>query len=740
MKKCPSAIGAGVEPPDGASVYLLLAVLLLIRVWDPRPLEELRLRSFDFFQTTSPRDSAVRPVVIVDIDESSLSAFGQWPWPRTILADLLTRLYEWQAAAIAFDVIFPEPDRSSLNEAVKHFRDLDDDTRGRLLHLPSNDEVFAQAIGRGNVVLGQAGINAFHPRSLEKPPETAFATVGPDPSPYLIAFPYILRNLPKLEQAAVGHGLISIRTERDGMVRRVPIVMQAEDKIVPALTLDLLRVATGSSTIMIRTDESGIQSVAVPGLELPTDRNGRIWVYFGPHDKARFVSAKDVVEGNVAPERFAGKLVLVGTSAIGLLDVKTTPVLSAMPGVEVHAQLLEAALTNSLLVAPSYAIVVEMIGALIGGGVLALLAPAASVLMLFASAALAAAAFVAASWILFSRYQMLFDATFPLIATLSVYMSMVLMGYFREQLDRRRIRSAFAQYLSPTLVEQLANSPQRLVLGGEERVITVLFSDVRGFTTIAETYKDNPHGLTTLMNRFLTPLTNAIMARNGTIDKYMGDAVMAFWNAPLDDPAHESDACHAALDMLERVDALNQEREREASTSGTRFVPIKIGIGINTGRCTVGNMGSDLRFQYTVMGDSVNLASRLEGQTKAYGLPILIGSRTAAAVAEQFALLEIDSIRVKGKTEAEVIYAIVGRADVAASPEFRSLQDHWAMLRVCYRKQDWTGALKMIDLCRCECERLGLVGLIDAYADRIRRLEQRSPTPEWDGVFTAETK
>ena len=719
---------------------LLLAILLLIRVWDPRPLEELRLRSFDFFQTTSPRDSAVRPVVIVDIDESSLSAFGQWPWPRTILADLLTRLYEWQAAAIAFDVIFPEPDRSSLNEAVKHFRDLDDDTRGRLLHLPSNDEVFAQAIGRGNVVLGQAGINAFHPRSLEKPPETAFATVGPDPSPYLIAFPYILRNLPKLEQAAVGHGLISIRTERDGMVRRVPIVMQAEDKIVPALTLDLLRVATGSSTIMIRTDESGIQSVAVPGLELPTDRNGRIWVYFGPHDKARFVSAKDVVEGNVAPEIFAGKLVLVGTSAIGLLDVKTTPVLSAMPGVEVHAQLLEAALTNSLLVAPSYAIVVEMIGALIGGGVLALLAPAASVLMLFASAALAAGAFVAASWILFSRYQMLFDATFPLIATLSVYMSMVLMGYFREQLDRRRIRSAFAQYLSPTLVEQLANSPQRLVLGGEERVITVLFSDVRGFTTIAETYKDNPHGLTTLMNRFLTPLTNAIMARNGTIDKYMGDAVMAFWNAPLDDPAHESDACHAALDMLERVDALNQEREREASTSGTRFVPIKIGIGINTGRCTVGNMGSDLRFQYTVMGDSVNLASRLEGQTKAYGLPILIGSRTAAAVAGQFALLEIDSIRVKGKTEAEVIYAIVGRADVAASPEFRSLQDHWAMLRVCYRKQDWTGALKMIDLCRCECERLGLVGLIDAYADRMRRLEQRSPTPEWDGVFTAETK
>jgi adenylate cyclase len=317
---------------------------------------------------------------------------------------------------------------------------------------------------------------------------------------------------------------------------------------------------------------------------------------------------------------------------------------------------------------------------------------------------------------------------------------MILIGYFREQLGRRRIRSAFAQYLSPTLVEQLVNAPHQLVLGGEERIITVLFSDVRGFTTIAETYKDNPHGLTTLMNRFLTPLTNAIMARNGTIDKYMGDAVMAFWNAPLDNAAHERDACHAALDMLERVEVLNHEREREAQVAGTRLVPIRIGIGINTGRCTVGNMGSDLRFQYTVMGDSVNLASRLEGQTKVYGLPILIGSRTAAAVAEQFALLEIDSIRVKGKTEAEVIYAIVGRADVVKSPELRSLQDHWAMLRVCYRKQDWTGALKMIDVCRCECERFGLVGLIDAYADRIRGLEQRSPTSEWDGVFTAETK
>jgi adenylate cyclase len=376
----------------------------------------------------------------------------------------------------------------------------------------------------------------------------------------------------------------------------------------------------------------------------------------------------------------------------------------------------------------------------LAGIMIALLAPVASALTLFAAAALAVAAFIAASWILYSRYQMLFDATFPVLATLAVYVTLVLIGYFREQVDRRRIRSAFAQYLSPSLVEQLASSPQKLVLGGEQRDMTVLFSDVRGFTTISETYKNDPQGLTTLMNRFLTPVTNAIVARNGTIDKYMGDAVMAFWNAPLDDPAQERNACQAAIDMLDRVTELNRVREQEAATNGMRYVPIKMGIGINTGRCAVGNMGSDLRFQYTVMGDSVNLASRLEGQTKSYGLSIIIGAATAATVAPDFALLEIDSLRVKGKTEPEVIYTIVGGAEIAQTPDYKSLQDHWSKFLVCYRKQDWTGALRAIEVCRGECERFDLAGLLDAYADRIRWLEKNPPAADWDGVFTAETK
>jgi adenylate cyclase len=719
---------------------LLVIGLILLRVWEPHWLEELKLRSFDFYQKISPRQYSDAPVVIVDIDEDSLAAYGQWPWPRTLLADLLTRLYEWQVAAIAFDVVFAEPDRSSPNEAVKNFRNLDEGTRELLANLPSNDEIFAKVVGEGKVVLGQSGTAAIKTRAAGNYPETGMATMGPDPSRYLVGFPHVLRNLPALEAAAAGRGLFSILPEQDGIVRRVPIVMKAEDKIVPALTLDLLRVATGSNAILVRTDEAGVSNVAVPGLQLPTDRHGRIWMHYTRHNKARYVSAKDVIEGKVPPERFAGKLALLGTSAIGLLDVKTTPVSAAMPGVEVHAQLLEAALTDSLLGAPGYAVGVEMTTALVGGVALSLLAPVASVLALLATVLLATGAIIAGSWIAYSQHQMLFDATFPALTLVSVYMSVVVIGYFREQIDRRRIRSAFGQYLSPTLVERLAKSSKQLVLGGEDRVMTVLFSDVRGFTTISESYKDNPQGLTALMNRFLTPVTNAIIARNGTIDKYMGDAVMAFWNAPLDDANQEVDACHAALDMLAHVDSLNREREREAAEANIPFVPILMGIGINTGRCTVGNMGSDLRFQYTVMGDTVNLASRLEGQTRTYNLSTIIGSSTARAVANEFALLEIDTIRVKGKTEPEVVYTIVGGADVAGMPEFRSLAETWGAARVCYRKQDWAGALQMIEGCRPAGKKFGLAGLIDTYVERIRGLEQFSPGPDWDGVYRAETK
>ncbi len=295
---------------------------------------------------------------------------------------------------------------------------------------------------------------------------------------------------------------------------------------------------------------------------------------------------------------------------------------------------------------------------------------------------------------------MLFDFTYPLLSSALVYLTLVFSNYISEQAQRRRIRSAFGQYLSPDLVEQLANSPEKLVLGGEEREMSILFSDVRGFTTISELYKNDPQGLTSLMNSFLTPLTNAIIEHNGTIDKYMGDAIMAFWNAPLNDAQHEVNACEAALEMLLRVETLNRQREQQAKETGQRFIPLNVGVGINTGKCVVGNMGSDLRFNYSVLGDPVNLASRLEGQSKNYGVPIIVGSKTAASLRDKFAVLELDCITVKGKTEPESVYTVLGRADVAGSDRFGQLHHDVDGMLAQFRQRDFAGAATTIVRCR----------------------------------------
>jgi len=546
--------------------------------------------------------------------------------------------------------------------------------------------------------------------------------------------------VPELELAAAGRGLFTIRPERDGIVRRVPIVMRAEDTIVPSLTLEMLRVASGSPAILLRTDEAGMQGVALRGFEIPTDGNGNLWVHFSHHDRSRFVSAKDVLDGRVDPDRFRSRLVLIGTSAVGLLDLKTTPTEPAMPGVEVHAQLLESMLAKTVLTSPSYATLAEIALAVLVGVAVIALAPLLSAWALFWVGGAMAALLVGVSWYYFWQRNLLIDFTFPLIASSLIYLTLVFTNYLRAHSERRQIRSAFGQYLSPVLVEQLAQSPEKLVLGGEERIMTVLFSDVRGFTTIAEQYKDDPQGLTRLMNRLLTSLTNAIVDRKGTIDKYIGDAIMAFWNAPLDDAAQEANACEAALRMLEALERLNAERRLEAEVDGHPFLPMKVGIGINTGPCIVGNMGSDLHFNYSVLGDAVNLAARLESQTKSYGVPILIGSRTAAKAQALFIVLELDLLQVRGKTQPERIYTIVGRKGDASASAFTALEELNAAMLAHYRGREWKKCLESILRCRELGREAGLEEFYNLYVERVRRLIDTPPEPGWDGVWVAERK
>jgi len=714
--------------------------LAALRIADPAGLEEIRLRTFDTFQLIDPRVKTARPVTIIDIDEKSLAKLGQWPWPRTRIADLVANLTRLGAVVIGFDIVFAEPDRLNPDVAADTIRNLDEETRAKLRTLPSNDQIFADAMRHSRVVLGESGLPYVLSEFDNTLPVTGLAMLGEQPQPFLVDFPGLLRNVHVLEQAAAGRGLFTIKPERDGIIRRVPMMMQAQGATMPSLSFEILRVATGTDTIFIKSDKAGIKSIAVKGFEVPTDRNGQLWVHFARRDPSIYVSAADVLEGRVAPERIARKLVLIGTSAVGLLDLKTTPIDPVMPGVEVHAQVLESALTRVVLSQPNYGIVVELCAAIVLGVLVIAFAPLFGPISLVAVGALFASLLVGTSWYFYWQHRLLIDFTYPLLSTTAIYLTLIFSSFVREQAQRRQIRSAFSQYLSPALVEQLAQSPEKLVLGGEEREMTIMFSDVRGFTTISESYKHDPQGLTALMNRFLTPLTNAILARKGTIDKYMGDAIVAFWNAPLDDKEHQLNACEAAVDMLERIDALNRQREIEAQEGGHTYIPLNVGIGLNTGVCVVGNMGSDLRFDYSVLGDSVNLASRLEGQSKEYGFPVIVGSKTALAVKDKFAILELDFIMVKGKKEPEVIYAIAGREDTAHSGRFQRLRNLTIEMLACYRSRDWEGALAAIARGRRTDEARSLELLYNLYEARIRGYQENPPPEDWNGAFALLTK
>jgi adenylate cyclase len=726
-----------------AVCVLLLFALIPLRIIDPRPIEELRLRTFDFLQVLHPRVQKAWPVVIADIDEASLKAVGQWPWPRTVVADLIARLRALGAVAIGFDVVFAEPDRMSPALAAAAFSGLDPQTREKLEALPSNDAVLADAMKRAGVVV--VGESVSHKPTADAQPEASgYAVVSkkgaPDPRSFLTAYPTLIRNIPAIEQAAAGTGIFTEAEEHDGIVRRAPMIMRVGDAFVPALSLEMLRVATHSGSAVIRTDDNGIASVNFAGFRLPTDGHGRLWIHFNHYDPRRYVSAKDVLQGNVGADRIRGHLVLVGSSAVGLLDIKTTALDSVLPGVEVHAQILESILSNALLSAPSWTIGAELIAAVVFGLAIIIAAPMLSATTVLALGALLIAGMIGASWYFFYVHSLLLDFTYPLMSSWLIYLVLTFVNYFREQRQRQQIRSAFGFYLSPALVEQLAKSPEKLVLGGEERRMTILFSDVRGFTTISEHYKDDPQGLTHLMNRFLTPLTNAIIERKGTIDKYIGDAIMAFWNAPVDDDEHEANACEAAMEMLARAEVLNGELKREAEANGGVYMPLRIGIGLNTGPCVVGNMGSDFRFNYSVLGDTVNLASRLESRTKDYRLSMVIGARTAERAQSKFATMEIDLIQVKGKKQSETVFTVLGPSEVNDDPRAKELRDLHAQMLAAYRKQAWDEAHTLIDRCRKLANGFAVEGLYDMYAERIEAYRADPPPADWDGVYAAESK
>lgn len=612
----------------------VLAGCLVLRAADPGAVQIVRERLFDLYQRTDPpslsQDIAVR---IVDVDDASLALHGQWPWPRTLMADLVTTLAQAGAAAIALDMIFPEPDRSSPALLAETLH-LPVETRARiatsLAALPSNDEVFAAALAAAPSVLGVAVAQEGEPYR----PAAGLAVVGPQPKGRLTMSPASIGNLQVLREAAHGLGGIHVSArDDDAVVRRIPALTSVGDATLPSLFVEALRVAQGAQSLVLRTHpspddpESGIPAdLRIGAFTVPLTAHGEYRIRYGAMDEDMTVPASTVLAARDAPQEladtFAGTIVLVGTSAPGLFDLRATPLGTIEPGVSMHAQALANILADTHLSRPDWTLGLELSAiALTGAVVLALALTLRPGLAAFGVATLVAGLGMAA-WFAFRDHLLLLDASFPIAATLAVYGVItvpILIGTDRRQ---RFIRSAFAHYLAEPVLARLERDPAALSLDGERRTITILFVDVRGFTSRSEHME--PKAAVDLLNTLLEPLSEAVLAEEGTIDKFMGDGLMAFWNAPLDQPDHAARAVRAALAMKAAIEGCNTGRKGQAA-------PLAIGVGLHTGEAFVGNMGSKRRFAYSAIGDSVNLAARVEALTATLAEPVLITQATLEA-------------------------------------------------------------------------------------------------------------
>lgn len=653
-----------------AGLICLIAGLL---TYSARPdgLNVLRERMFDLYQRVNPRPiGADVPIRIVDIDDASLGAYGQWPWPRTRFATLVDTLSQAGAAAIAFDMIFPEPDRASPLLALEGMTlpsNLDEQVRATLDQTPSFDEIFAQSLAAAPSVLGIA----VTVEGLPFTPTAGIATVGPTPAPFLVQSPATISSLPQLNSAAAGLGGIHVSaSDDDAVVRRIPALTQIgagtqNTSFLPSLFVEALRVAQGAQSLIVRTNPSPLnpqqglpQDLRVGALTVPLTQRGTYRILYGNLDPAITLSAQEVLANTENPQRLAqrvgGTIVLIGTSAPGLFDLRATPLGTIVPGVSMHAQAIAGVLSGFNLVRPDWTNGLELVLMVLAGGLVIATALFTRPLVAASVLGVIVVALATGSWWAFSQQLLLVDVSFAIILTLLTYGAVtvpVLVGTDRRQ---RFIRNAFSHYLAEPVLARLEANPDALKLEGERRTITILFMDVRGFTSRSEHMA--PTQAVDLLNTLLDPLSEAVLAQEGTIDKFMGDGMMAFWNAPLDQSDHAARAVRAAQAMVKVVEALNEKTTAQQK-------PLAIGVGLHTGDAFVGNMGSKRRFAYSAIGDPVNLAARVEALAGSQGESLLITRETlelavqsAPALTEQFT--QAGDHQVKGRTQPVTIFKL----------------------------------------------------------------------------------
>ncbi len=711
-------------------------------------LDQLENHAYDARLVFSMPNTVDNDVVIVDIDERSLAVEGRWPWGRDRMSVMVKQLFDhYEIGILGFDVVFAEPDESSglkvLEQlAEKEFRDVPgyaarlDKLRNRLDH----DRQFAETIRNRAVVLGYYfnGIGATATPSVSgQLPQPSFKkdSFKGKRIHFKLADGYGA-NLPMFQHNALAAGHFNPGEDADGVVRCVPMLYDYEGEQYESLSLAIARNVLGVQKVQAVFAPDSVTSYRYAGLEwldlgsvhIPVDENVCTLVpYRGRKGSFNYVSAADVIAGTVNKALLKGAIVLVGTTAPGLQDLRTAPVQSAYPGVEVHANLVSGILNNTLKEKPAYTRGAEFILLVIIGLLMALCLPVLSPMLASVATLVIGILTVGLNLTFWYSANLVLPLAASLVMIMVLYLVNMSYGYFVETRGKRQLAGLFGQYVPPELVDEMSVNPDAYSLDAENREMTVLFSDVRGFTTISEGL--SPQELSDLMNAVLTPMTRIIHNNRGTIDKYMGDAIMAFWGAPLEDHEHARHALLAGMQMLQKLDEMQPEFKARG------WPDIRVGVGLNTGQMSVGNMGSEFRMAYTVLGDTVNLGSRLEGLTKNYGVSIIVNETTVEAVPE-YVFRELDKVRVKGKDRPVTIYEPVCLSS-ELSKDVRDEMNLYQQALKYYRAQEWDLAeMQFLNLSKMSADR----AIYPMYVERIKYFRQESPGNEWDGVYTHTSK
>lgn len=734
----------------GVVVTILFLLAYMVK---PQSIQRLSDLFFDQIQNQSPREyNPDTPVRIIDIDDESIRRIGQWPWPRNTVAKLNSRLGDAGAAVIAYDIIFSEADRTS-PENMLQVLESNPNAKGKfpeILNLKSHDSILAESFKETRVVTGfflLGNATADLP-----PPRQGFSLIGDSPAAHLESYQGALFAIPELYNAASGAGHVSFIPDGDGVVRTAPLVGRVGDRLFPSLSAEALRVVQDVPSFAIKSaNASGewditknktphMSMMRIGSFQVPTTSDGKIRVHYTTPQEARYIPAWKIMSSDPKDldwmDKIAGHIVFIGTGAEGLKDLVTTPIKGGeRPGVVVHAQIAEQIIQGDYISKPYWTHSVETVSILIFGGILALLLPHLKAARGIILILVMGNAIYFSSYFAFTKYAYLLDPVYPLLSIIVSYILITLTAFYMTESERSRIRGAFSLYLSPEMVKQVSENPELLTLGGEEREISILFLDVRAFSKISETMR--PNEITEFLNRFLTPMTNILQSHEATIDKYIGDAIVAFWNAPLDDPLHQRNAARAVLEMQAKLADLNAKYRNQNEFRWPDTV--RMGIGINTGVCCVGNLGSEQRFSYSMIGDAANLASRIEGLTKQYGLSNLIGYNTAKEL-NGFAVLEADIVSVVGRVQPETIFMLVGDEHVAREPDFKNLRDTHNEFLKAYRNSEWSRAKALCETLHDLSKTYKIFRYYDVMSERITSFSKTPPEGDWKGIYVAQNK